>query len=134
MSMFQWKAEYALGHVEIDGQHKRLFELANELHSAMSLGKGKDALSKTIENLVSYTKQHFANEERLMKLHHYPDYLLHKADHDALTKQVVDFHTEFDAGRAGLTIDLLTFLQDWLTHHIGETDRKVATFLKSKAA
>jgi hemerythrin len=28
----------------------------------------------------------------------------------------------------------LQFLKDWLSHHIGETDRKVAVYLKSKAA
>jgi hemerythrin len=38
MSMSEWKQEYSLGHGEIDTQHKRLFELASELHAAMSLG------------------------------------------------------------------------------------------------
>jgi hemerythrin len=134
MSMFDWKKEYSLGHLEIDAQHKRLFELANELHTAMSLGKGKDALSKTLQNLVAYTKQHFASEERLMQAHHYPDYLQHKANHDALTTQVIDFQNDFETGRTALTIALLQFLKDWLQHHIGETDRKVAEFLKLKAA
>ena len=134
MSMFEWKQDYSLGHADIDGQHKRLFELASDLHSAMTQGKGKDTLSKTLANLVSYTKMHFATEERLMQTHHYPEYAEHKAAHDALTARVLEFQKEFDAGRVGMTVQLLQFLKDWLQHHIAETDRKVASFLKSKAA
>jgi hemerythrin len=134
MSMFEWKQEYSLDHRDIDGQHQKLFAFANELHAAMAQGHGRDALSKTLENLVSYTKQHFASEERLMQANQYPDYLKHKADHDALTAKVVAFQHEFEAGRVGMTVELLQFVKDWLQHHIGETDRKVAMFLRSKAA
>ena len=134
MSMFQWKPEYSLGHTEIDSQHKRLFELANELHSAMAVGQGKAHMSKTLASLIDYTRMHFATEERLMQAHLYPDYLKHKADHDALTAQVVSLQKEFETGHGSLTVGLLQFLKDWLLHHIGETDRKVAAYLKSKAA
>jgi hemerythrin len=134
MSLFEWKNDYSLGHGDIDGQHKRLFELASDLHAAMTQGKGRDALSQTLGNLVSYTKKHFADEEHLMQTNHYPDYRHHKADHDALTARVIEFQKEFEAGRVGMSVDLLQFLKDWLTKHIGETDRKVANYLKSKVA
>jgi hemerythrin len=134
MSMFEWKPEYSLGHGAIDGQHQRLFALASDLHTAMTQGKGKGALSETLENLLAYTKTHFASEERLMQTHQYPEYAEHKAAHDALTKRVLDFQREFEDGRVGMTVELLQFLKDWLRTHIGETDRKVAMFLRSKAA
>jgi hemerythrin len=134
MSMFAWKQEYSVGYPEIDNQHKKLFELAEQLYEAMAGGKGNNVLAKTLGNLIAYTKGHFANEERLMQLHHYPDYAKHKADHDALTARVVGFQKEFEAHRTALSIGLLQFLKDWLSHHIGETDRKIAAYLKSKAA
>lgn len=134
MSIFQWKEEYSVDHSEIDTQHKRLFQLAGELQAAMLAGKGNAALSKTLTNLIAYTKHHFECEERLMKSHHYPEFVKHKALHDDLTKRVVEFQKGFAAGRTALTIDLFQFLKDWLTHHIGETDRKVAVYLKAKAA
>lgn len=134
MSLFEWRSEYSLGHEAIDAQHKRLFELGNELHTAMIQGKGKGSLAATLDKLVSYTQTHFASEERLMQTHHYPEYPAHKAAHDALTARVVAFQREFAAGRVGITIELLQFLKDWLRTHIGETDRKVAMYLKSKAA
>lgn len=134
MSLFEWRSEYSLGHDGIDAQHRRLFELGNELHTAMTQGKGKGSLSETLEKLVAYTKTHFANEEHLMQTHRYPDYPAHKAAHDALTARVVEFQKEFTAGRVGITVELLQFIRDWLRTHIGETDHKVATYLKSKAA
>jgi hemerythrin len=134
MSMFSWKQEYSVGYPEIDNQHKKLFELADQLHSAMTSGKGKDVLGKTLSDLITYTTGHFAAEERLMQMHHYPDYPKHKADHDTLTARVVGFQKEFEANRTALSIGLFQFLKDWLSHHIGETDRKIAAYLKSKAA
>jgi len=134
MSIFAWKPEYTLGHAEIDHQHKKLFQLAEELHGAMVAGKGKEVLAPTLSNLIAYTQEHFASEERLMQAGKYPDYARHKADHDALSARVLGFQKEFEANRTALTIGLLHFLKDWLAHHIGETDRKVAQYFKSKAA
>ncbi len=134
MSLFQWKDEYSVGHLEIDSQHKRLFQFAEELHSAMASGKGKDVLSKTLANLISYTKVHFATEERLMQQYHYPEYAQHKQSHDQLTSQVVQFQKEFEASRSSMTVQIMQFLKDWLVHHIGQTDKKIAAFLKQKAA
>jgi hemerythrin-like metal-binding protein len=134
MSLFEWKDEYSLGHPEIDNQHKRLFKLADDLHVAMSQGKGRDALSATLANLINYTKIHFATEERLMQQYHYPDYAQHQQVHDKLTAQVVQFQKEFEATRSAMTVQIIQFLKDWLVHHIGQTDKKVALFLKEKAA
>jgi hemerythrin len=134
MSMFEWRPEYSLGHGDIDDQLKKIFELASDLHAAMTQGKGKEALSVTLGKLIAYTKTHFAKEERLMQAHHYPDYPEHKAAHDALTAQVIEFQREFDTGRIGMTVDLLQFLKDWLRNHIGQTDRRFAAFLRKKAA
>ncbi|MGD0301604.1 MAG: bacteriohemerythrin [Bryobacteraceae bacterium] len=134
MSIFQWKEEFSVDHAEIDTQHKRLFQLADELHRAMTEGKGSAAVGQTLTNLVEYTKHHFACEERLMQLHDYPEYAEHKAFHDDLTARVLEFQRGFQAGRSVVTIELFQFLKDWLSHHIGDTDRKVSVYLKAQAA
>jgi hemerythrin len=134
MSLFQWNESYSVGHTEIDAQHKRLFQLADEMHVAMTAGKGKQILNQTLASLISYTKSHFASEERLMQRYNYPDYPKHKVEHDKLTSQVVAFQTDFNAGRAIMTLDLMHFLKNWLAHHIGKTDQRVAAFIREKAA
>ena len=52
MSLFQWKESYSVGNTEIDAQHKRLFQLAEDLHTAMTAGKGKQVLTQTLAMLI----------------------------------------------------------------------------------
>jgi hemerythrin-like metal-binding protein len=132
--MFEWSATYSVGVGSVDAQHQNLFALARELHAAMVAGQGKSALGRILDRLVSYTVVHFAHEERLMRLYDYPDMPAHKAEHDALTKQVVKFQEDFNAGRAAITVQLLQFLKDWLQKHIKGSDLKFAPHIKDRAA
>jgi hemerythrin len=132
--MFGWKDTYSIGVAEIDAQHRRLFSLADELHAAMNSGKGKAVIEQVLQNLVNYTKTHFAAEERLMQRCSYPDLAPHKTQHDELTKRVVQLQQEFQAGRAMITIEVMQFLSDWLRQHIGGSDRKYVPFVAGKTA
>ncbi len=130
--MFEWKTEYAVGIGSIDAQHQNLFAIARELYGAMSSGQGKASLSRILDRLVQYTGVHFAHEERLMRLSDYPDFQAHKAQHDALTKQVLTFQADFDGGRVTMTVQLLQFLKNWLEKHIKVSDFAYAPCLKQK--
>jgi len=131
--MFDWNNSYSVQIGSIDAQHQTLFRIAAELHSAMANGQGKTAVARTLDRLIQYVSMHFSHEERLMRLHGYPDFAAHKAEHDALTKQVVQFQQEFQAGRAIVTVQLLRFLKEWLQNHIQGSDQKYAPFLREKA-
>ena len=132
MSLFQWSEAYSVGHPDIDSQHKRLFQLAEQLHAAMTAGKGKQCLSTTLGNLIAYTKRHFADEEILMQANRYPFYQQHKAEHQQLTEKVVQFQRSFEADQAAVSVELMQFLSNWLTHHIGSSDRKVGEHLRQR--
>lgn len=134
MGLFAWKPEYAVHIPVIDEQHKRLFEIADQLHTAMMAGKANDSLGRILDDLVAYTKGHFATEERLMSSHNYPDLVRHKAEHERLTGQVVQFQRNFEAGKVMMTVEMLTFLRNWLDKHIRGTDQRVGAFLNGKAA
>jgi len=49
-----------------------------------------------------------------------------------LTGKVLAFKKQFDTGKASVTPELMTFLQDWLTNHILTVDQKYGEFLNSK--
>ena len=129
--VFEWRDEYSVGVGSIDAQHRTLFGLAAELWEAIAAGRGKSACNKTLDRLVLYTATHFAHEQRLMELYHYSGFAEHKAEHDALTQQVLKFQSDFRAG-ATITIQLLQFMKSWLERHIKTADLQFAPFLISR--
>ena len=132
--MFEWnEEEYGISYAEIDRQHERWFQLAQEMHRSVVTGKAKEILGTALSHFIAYTKGHFAAEERLMLTHHYPDVVAHKAQHDELTDKLTHFQSEFEAGRTTITLDLLQFLKVWLSRHIGVTDQKMGAHLNQRA-
>ncbi|MCX6627187.1 MAG: bacteriohemerythrin [Candidatus Solibacter sp.] len=130
--MFEWKNEFAVNIGSIDSQHQNLFAIGRELHAAMSTGQGKSVLGPILDRLVQYTSAHFAYEERLLQLHKYPDFAAHKAQHDALVKQVVAFQTDFKTGKISMAVPVLLFVKDWLEKHIQGTDLAYVPCLKAQ--
>jgi hemerythrin-like metal-binding protein len=132
--MFDWNDSYSVNIASIDGQHKNLFRIAEELHAAMLKGTAQASTSKILDRLVQYVGVHFAYEERLMQAAHYPAFPAHKAMHDELTKQVLQFQEDLQKGKHSLTINLLQFLKKWLVNHIEGEDQKYAPFVNAKTA
>ena len=130
MALFTWNSSYSVDIPEIDKQHQQLVGMLNELFASMQAGKSNDVLGKLLNNLISYTKTHFAYEEKLMTAKKYPEYAAHKAEHDALAKKVLDLQQQFTAGKVTLSIELGKFLKEWLSNHILGTDKKYSAALK----
>jgi hemerythrin len=132
MAYFDWKAEYSVNVAMIDGQHKRLVDLLNQLYDAMKAGKGNEVVGKVLEDLVDYTKKHLADEERLLQSNGYPAFAGHKAEHVRITAQVVDYHRQYKEGNVGISVKLGNFIKDWLINHIQTVDKKYSAFLNGK--
>jgi hemerythrin len=132
MAFLTWGDQYKVNIAEIDTQHKKLFDMVNEMHDAMRSGKGNDAMGKILTGLLDYVGTHFKTEEKLMTTHGYTDYTKHKQEHDALTKQALDLHNQFNEGKPVLSFDLMNFLKNWLSNHILGTDKKYMPFLSGK--
>ncbi len=131
-SAFQWNTSYSVKVEAMDAQHKRLFEIIRELYTAMRAGQGKQVVGEVLHRLIEYTVQHFAAEEKLMEKNGYQLLAAHRIEHKTLTDKVVAFKKDFEAGSATVTLEVMTFLQDWLTHHIQDVDQKYGAFLNSK--
>jgi len=129
---FEWNDMYSVKVQAMDAQHKRLFEIIRELYTAMRSGHGKEVVGNVLGRLIDYTVSHFKMEEQLMERHKYPNLEAHRVEHRALTDKVVAFKKSFDAGTTGVTPDLMTFLQHWLTSHILTIDQKYGEFLSAK--
>jgi hemerythrin-like metal-binding protein len=124
MALFEWKDEYSVSVKRFDGEHKKLFSLLNELNEAMTRGQGRLVISKVLQELLTYTRVHFAAEESAMRMVAFSGLPSHTAEHRLLTEKVEQFAADFSKGNACITIDVLYFLRDWLQNHILATDRK----------
>jgi hemerythrin len=132
MDLIVWNEDLSVNIKEINEQHKKLISMINELNMAMGAGKGKDVMGSVLARLVDYTKSHFAVEETLMQKHQYPGYISHKAEHDKLTKQVIDIMDKFKEGKAIVTVEVMNFLKNWLTSHIQTIDKRYSSHLNAK--
>ena len=132
MSLLQWNESYSVQVAHIDRQHQTLFNMINELHEALRVGQGKGVVGKVLRRLIEYTESHFKSEEATLEKSGYPELAEHRALHKALVKKVLDFQKNFEAGNTGIAIELMEFLQKWLSEHIQNTDKKYTPFLNGK--
>jgi hemerythrin-like metal-binding protein len=133
MALITWKPELATGHETIDEQHQSLIDAFNRLHTAMKQGKGKDELGSILVFLKDYTVSHFKMEEGLMDRSAYPGATMHKAIHRELVNQVADLVERFQKGTGVLTLQVMDFLEKWLTDHIQGEDKMLAEHLRKRA-
>ncbi len=129
MSFAVFSDELRVGHEEIDAQHASLFEAVNRLHDAMRAGRSREEQANILAFLRSYTVEHFATEEAFMAKSAYPGLDHHRNEHERLLGQVQDLEAKYAAGSMTLSIMVMHFLKDWLTHHIAEEDRKLVDYL-----
>jgi hemerythrin len=128
--MFEWNNEYSVHITSIDAQHRNLFAIGHELYAAMSAGQGKSVLARILDRLIQYTSVHFSHEERLMRVNNYPNFAAHKAEHEALTRQVLQFQSDYESGKVAMSVHLLNFVKDWLQNHIKGSDMRYVPCLQ----
>jgi hemerythrin len=131
----QWTPDLSVGVDEIDDQHKELFQRLNNLRIAMSQGKGRTEIGKTVKFLEDYVVAHFATEEKRMERYEYPAFSAHKAEHEAFIKDFSNFKKKLENidTQGGITsflvIEMQRRLYDWLINHIGRIDKALGNYL-----
>ena len=131
-SYLEWKDEYSVGIDSIDQQHKRLVNLINQLHTAVTYSTGEEFEREALDELVDYTKTHFSYEEGLMEQNGYPDLEPHKAQHKKMIETVEQVLAEYQRDQDAAMKKALSFLSDWLINHINGTDKEYSSFLIGK--
>lgn len=126
-----WSDQYSVGIARIDTEHQKLIGLVNNLYAAMLEGRGKAAIGQVLDGVADYTRSHFVNEERLLRIHAYPAFEGHKAEHDKLIQQVKHLQDEHRAGKAVISMEVMRFLQHWLVDHIIGVDKKYTVHLQA---
>jgi hemerythrin len=123
MAFLVWSDKLSVGVKKFDDQHIVLVDTLNELHAAMMKGQAQVVTGPLLKKLVDYTRDHFSSEEAAMASTHYPSMAAHRNHHIELTKQVEAFVERYQKGEIRLNLELLNFLNDWLTTHIQKEDK-----------
>jgi len=132
MSLFLWNDKYSVEVNEIDIQHKKLFEIANRLFEAMKAGESKSVMTRVLMELEDYTKYHFKKEEAYMKEFGYEAYPQHRKEHNYFVKKISQFRDDYKNGKVTISIELMTFLSNWLINHICVIDKSYSSlFMES---
>lgn len=124
--MLVWKEEYEIGVEQIDEQHKRLFELGNNIYALINDYLYEDKYDKIVhilDELREYTKYHFKSEEAYMLQTKYPKYFSQKVEHDDFIEKIEEVELrDLDKDQDKHIQELLTFVFNWIIEHIVQKD------------
>lgn len=127
----KWDDSYRNGFELFDNQHKDLFNLVRHLHRGILEGKTDETLGMALTGLMGSINAHFTNEENVMLTTNYPGFNQHKNKHDDFIMHVYDANGRFLKGDAVVTMELVSFLMQWLRNHIQTVDRAYGPHLKA---
>ena len=133
MPLMTWTEEMSVGVKVLDNDHKELIRLLNELNDGIEAGRTRATLESVLEGLLRYTKVHFAREERFFAQTGFPGAAAHKAEHDHLTRRVMNLQSRFESGQSlELALEAINFLKQWLAGHVQGCDQKYTSHLNAK--
>jgi len=125
--IFEWDNSFSVANEEIDQQHKMLFNLASSIGDDLN----QQRIEQNIVVLYKYTREHFAAEEQMMQKINYPKFEEHKELHkNLITKLNTISAKPFEDDES--VYDFITFVYDWLTHHILNKDMDFMRFAQDK--
>ncbi|MEH6825179.1 MAG: bacteriohemerythrin [Motiliproteus sp.] len=136
MAHYLWREEFAIGHPEIDQQHQRLFGLLDQLYTVVCTAEDAEGaddegtVERIVTELVDYTRNHFFYEESLMRELGYLGLEQHRQEHQRLLGAVDEKMAALRRGDKIMRIDLLEFMNDWLSRHILQSDLQLARLLR----
>jgi hemerythrin len=133
MPFIVWNDRLSVGVTAMDREHKELIAILNSLYDAIRAGAAHDSMSETLERLDEYTHFHFAHEEALFAQSAYPDAEKHCLEHANTLAWLAEVRRKYDNGTAaGLSLEVVNYLKDWLFDHILGSDQKYTPWLHAE--
>lgn len=129
--MMEWKDEYSVGILEIDNQHKLLLRSFAVIEESIKLDQGWSNTHYAIEELIQLAHMHFSFEEAMMRMYDYPGVYAHIKEHQYFF-ETLDNIERLSLGKH-VGVEMVQFLNSWLTKHIMGSDRGYANHIFSGA-
>lgn len=132
MPIVFWNEKLSVNIASIDAEHKKLIEMINDFYENIVNRSNKENFLILINGLIDYTLIHFANEEKYMQELNYDYYKEHKREHDQFISKIKEIEEKINNNERVLSLDMTSFLMDWLKNHILKSDKKYSEFFISK--
>ena len=123
-----WAERHALGVAEMDATHREFLDMADALLAASDAD-----FPALFAQLHVHTRQHFENEERLMKASRFPAIGEHNSEHLRVLGELAHFARGVAAGRLGLARLYVQGLPTWFDTHLATMDAALAGCIKRSA-
>lgn len=131
-SWIAWDGSLDIGIDAIDEHHRYLFDLINDLFEAVSKKCGSPEVAKLIKAAMMYAKVHFRTEEKMMQHYGYEDVHRHEQQHHAFEAKAYEFYEGMHVNPLVTQFNALTYLRDWLIHHICIEDIKLKSLVGTR--
>lgn len=131
MVVLEWNSKYSVGMEEIDEQHKKLFDLINDVRNSIKSGQSKESIASCIRELDYYACYHFELEEKYMEKNNFPNLDEHKLQHKEFIRGIKNFKDNLDPEKVISAYNILEFLINWISFHILESDKEYAYYINN---
>lgn len=129
---FGWKEIYSVGNKEIDKEHKKLFDIAQDAFTQVEETQRNAKIKEVLTELYTYMKTHFKHEEKFMQEINYPAIEEHKVLHHNIIEKINTFVKKLPTMDESLfEKELAKIIDIALVHHIIQEDRKIIAWSKS---
>lgn len=130
MPTVEWDESFSVGNALLDGDHRILITLINQLLDATDTGQSREVVGSILNALSEYVEHHFRREEAMFLGGGFPDAQAHIRLHRTLEDRLRDARDRWRSGqREALREDVLTLLKKWLTDHILVADKSYGPWL-----
>lgn len=127
----EWSDIYKIEVIQVDNQHKELFNKIDIFEKSVAAGDGYSKMGKMLKDVVDYTKVHFATEEELMKRVGYEARFDHKKLHKNIVADIVKILLIIQSGKKYNVNEFVNFLDRWLKSHILVEDMKIGVHIRN---
>lgn len=124
-----WQDKHSVGDPLLDLQHRRVFDMINELYAATLGDVSPDQLERTLRNLRDFAATHFRDEEKAMREAGYPELAAHQRAHRAFATEARSLMRRQQRLGTDAAGAILAFLKHWWRRHVIDMDQGYVPFL-----
>jgi hemerythrin len=130
----RWSDGLLTGNELIDRQHKSIFEGFNRFCDTAERGVGGTELINLANSLEQNMLEHLKDEEQIQIESQFPNYAIHKKEHDQFIVRFSKFKNELceDTSAHTAIAAVITIVADKISAHIHTRDKELGNYLRER--